>query len=428
MISMQRILLNKNVLWGCLGMLIYYAIMELYFLYFIGIEYSLFGFKLDFNLEKYAETKILFAIVLIQAIFISKISDFIYSIFIFFLVFFLVPSLITYSFADQDRGPLYSTFALVVAVGVFSVFKFEVPEIKRESLSFGAVMVLLILVLAPILFKFGIYFNLSNFVFEDILKTREQFDANSTAWINYLYNWLVKAVVPVVLVFFLIHKRYGYALISAIVLLYLFVISGNKLVYITTFVMLFFMFCGNGYFEKVKYLLFTLIAALVVIPVVDKFVLNNHILKGVFVMRMLFLPAQLNYNYFDFFEGNYLFFSESNFFRMYSTYPYDRPVGFIISETYFNAPEMNANNGIISDGFMNLGYPGIALNILIVAFTFMFFNSTKPDPRYLGIFFVMIFLFLSAPMLSMFVTSGLWIIILLSMTVMKAVKPTTGNV
>ena len=42
MISMQRILLNKNVLWGCLGMLIYYAIMELYFLYFIGIEYSLF--------------------------------------------------------------------------------------------------------------------------------------------------------------------------------------------------------------------------------------------------------------------------------------------------------------------------------------------------------------------------------------------------
>jgi hypothetical protein len=37
----------------------------------------------------------------------------------------------------------------------------------------------------------------------------------------------------------------------------------------------------------------------------------------------------------------------------------------------------------------------------------------------LGIFFVMIFLFLSAPLLSMFITSGLWIIILFSLTLMK---------
>jgi len=416
---MNRIFISKNVLWVSFAMLVYYIIMELYFLYFVGIEYSRFGFGMDLNFVKYAETKILFVIILVQSFFISRISEFIYSIFIFFLIFFLIPALVVYSFMDQAQGPLYSTFAMLVLLGALSIFRIKIPDLKGQSISFGSVMFLVALALMPILLKFGIDFNLANFLLANISDTRQQYDLNSVVWIDYLYHWLVKAIVPLVLVFFIIHKRYGFALISFLVLIYLFLVSGNKIVYITTFVMLFFALYGRDYFEKLKYFSFALIFALIVLPIADYFILENHTLKGIFVMRMLFLPAQLNYNYFDFFAGNPLFFSESNLFKMFIDYPYDRPVGFIISETYFNAPDMNANNGIISDGFMNLGYTGIVFNIVIVVLIFLFFNSTKPDPRYLGIFFVMIFLFLSAPMLSMFVTSGLWAIFILSMTMMK---------
>jgi hypothetical protein len=65
---------------------------------------------------------------------------------------------------------------------------------------------------------------------------------------------------------------------------------------------------------------------------------------------------------------------------MWSTYPYDRPIGFIIGQNYINAAEMNANNGIIGDGYMNLGYLGVGLNIAIVTAIFLFFNSIKSDP------------------------------------------------
>jgi hypothetical protein len=163
-----------------------------------------------------------------------------------------------------------------------------------------------------------------------------------------------------------------------------------------------------------------LVIGLLAIYLADYF-LGSH-LMGLFVMRMLFLPSYLNYFYFDFFEGKPLYFAESHFFNMWSTYPYDRPIGFIIGQNYINAAEMNANNGIIGDGYMNLGYLGVGLNIAIVTAIFLFFNSIKSDPRYLGIFCILIFLFLSAPMLSMFITGGLWFLFLMGITIMPEQK------
>ena len=48
-----------------------------------------------------------------------------------------------------------------------------------------------------------------------------------------------------------------------------------------------------------------------------------------------------------------------------------------IGEVYFNNGA-NANNGLISDGFMNFGYAGIGLNFIIVAGFYTFIRSTDP--------------------------------------------------
>ena len=101
---------------------------------------------------------------------------------------------------------------------------------------------------------------------------------------------------------------------------------------------------------------------------------------------MLFLPSQLNFYYFDFFSGNPLYFAESNLFKMFVDYPFDKPIGYVISEAYFSSSGMNANNGIIGDGYMNLGYWGVALNVALVSLIFAFFNSMQLDSRYLGVF------------------------------------------
>lgn len=380
------------------------------------------------NVEKYIETKILFVFILALSFFISRVSEFIYSIFVLFVIFFLVPALVTYSFSNQIPGPLYSIVVLLVCLSTISVIKIKIPSVKSVTISYRLTLFLILLVLIPFIYSFGFYFDFKNILLEDVFKTRDFFDENTSTSINYLYNWLVKAILPVLFIYFLIHQKYAFASIALLILLYLYIISGNKIVYITAFVMVFFFFAGSDYLSKIKYFAIGLIVALLLIPVADFYVLDNHSLKGTFVMRMLFLPSHLNYYYFDFFEGIPLHYAESSFFKMFATYPYDKPVGFVISQAYFKTLSMNANNGIISDGFMNLGYMGVAINIILVCGIFLFFNSVNPDSRYLGVFFLMIFLFLSVPMLSMFVTSGLWIIILLALTIMRnqeAVLPDT---
>jgi hypothetical protein len=262
---------------------------------------------------------------------------------------------------------------------------------------------------------------------KDIDTTRKIFNAGSSSFMGYLFPWLVQATLPLVLVFFLIRKKYWPGIVTFLIMLYLYTISGEKIVYVTCFMVLFFFAVGKSYVGKVKYFVAALILGLLVLPIGDYFLNERPILQGTFVMRMLFLPAELNYLYFDFFNGHPLYFSASSFFNLFFTYPFKEPVGFVISEAYFHTSAMNSNNGIISDGYMNLGYWGVGINIVLVSGIFFFFNALDLDARYLGIFFSLVFVFLSAPMLSIFMTSGLWIIFLMALTIMKR-RPLAGQV
>ncbi|GHN00241.1 hypothetical protein WSM22_17300 [Cytophagales bacterium WSM2-2] len=409
---------KKSVLSISVAMILYYVIMELYYYYFVGISYERFQMRLEVNTNKYFETKILFALMMIFSLYVSKKSEFIYAVLIFFIVSFFIPALVNYSFQNQIPWPLYSTFALLLSIGTISSYKIKTITLSNLYFSKSAILFLTTLILVPIFYTFGVYFNLGNFLLDDVYDTRAYFDMNSSVIINYLYNWLVRAILPVLLVFFLIKKQYSFAIFILAILVYLYAISGNKTVYITSFIVLFFFSFGKGWLEKIKFFLYALILVLILFPLVDSLI-DSHKLKGTFVMRLLFLPSHLDYFYFDLFKNNPLYFAESNFFKWFVHYPFDRPVGFIIAETYFSAPEMNANNGIISDGYMNLGYWGVGLNILLVSLIFMFFNSLPVDSRYLGIFFLLVFLLAGSPMLSMFITSGLWILILLGLTLKK---------
>lgn len=412
--------IKKNVLWVSLMMAAYYGIMELYYYYFICENYARFGFLINVNPAKYVETKILFLLVLGISIYVSNVSSFIYSVFIFFSIFFLVPTLVLFSFSDKERLPLYAIVILLFSLAAISSSRIKIPHIRSKALSSGVVMMFVLLCLAPIIWNFGLYLNPRNLILDDVYSTRDIFDESATSGINYLFNWLIKAIVPICLVFFLIHKRYTFALVTFLALLYLYAISGNKLVYITSFMILFFFFLGRDYIQKTTIISVCIVLGLLAAPLIDHYFFHNDTLKGAFVMRMLFLPSNMNYLYIDFFRDGPLYFAESHLFSMFFDYPYSKPIGYVIAERYFHVTDMNANNGFIGDGFMNLGFTGIGLNILVVSLIFLYFNSLNLDSRYLGIFFVMVFLFLSLPFLTMFNTSGLWIIFLFALTFMRA--------
>ena len=121
----------------------------------------------------------------------------------------------------------------------------------------------------------------------------------------------------------------------------------------------------------------------------------------------------LDISYLDFFEGKPLYWSES-VLKQFFEYPYDIRHEYLIGELYFNNDAMAANNGLISDGFMNLGSWGVAINVFIVAGYFMILNSLKIPPKYFGLYFLVIFSFLSSSLSIVLMTHGALVLLLIS--------------
>jgi len=98
---------------------------------------------------------------------------------------------------------------------------------------------------------------------------------------------------------------------------------------------------------------------------------------------------------------------------------YNQDPAFLIGQVYIHSNVVRANNGIISDGFMNFGMIGTITEIVVAALLFAFFNSLNISHKLFGIFLLMVFYLYSNPLLTNFLTNGIFITILISLFMLK---------
>ncbi len=394
--------------------------LEAYYFVFISNHFNYLGFKLDFSIVKYLETKLLLFLFFIYSLHLFKKSSFIYSIFVLLVILFYIPISILYSFMDSIGDPIYSVTFFLTIYTLIAPKKINIKTIclsaqNKFLILFGMALILVI----PIFLNFGWNINLKTLFFNEIYETRALFSKNLSTIQDYFYSWEVKIIIPILLIFLLIHQKYLLALLTFSILLYLYMISGNKSVYASTIVVLFFYFFGQDFSTKTRYFLQLLFFGLILIPLVDIYYIKNVFFSGIFVMRVFFFPSLLTYCYFDYFSNFSLYLSEHSFFNVFFQSPLEMKSALLISKVYFNTNDMYANNGIISDGYMNMGYIGVLMFSVVFSSIFLFFNSIRIDPRYYGIFFISIFFLLSIPFFTVLISGGLWLLIILSFFIMQ---------
>lgn len=415
-----KIIVKKEFLLITVLLTAIYIALELYYNYFISASYTYMGFIPDLNLFKYVITKAVFIALLVLSHAIYRQSTFLFSVYALLIFLFYIPIAILFSFSNLSIGPFVSTaffvsfFAFTPYIR-FPVHAWSIPEKFKPAIMLG----LSVLLLIPIVIKFGLSINLKTLALAEIYETREVFSKNLHGILAYIYNLEAKTIIPAALVFFFIRKRYFFAVLLILMLLYLYVISGNKLVYFTSIIVVFFYYVGRNYVSKVSNFFLLMLIFFALFPIIDNFILERPLLAGTFVNRFLFIPALLTNFYFDFFEGNPFYFAESHLFNLFVKSPYEMLVGFLITDVYWNEPEVYASNGIVSDGFMNLGYLGVAGFSIAFTLLFSLFNSFKIHKGFYGIFFCYIYIILSAPFFSCLITGGILIFILLSMLILR---------
>jgi hypothetical protein len=150
--------------------------------------------------------------------------------------------------------------------------------------------------------------------------------------------------------------------------------------------------------------------------------------KAIIINRFLFVPAQLNFYYYDFFSQNpKIFWTDSKWLLIGKIidYPYSLPLPMVIGDTYFNNPETSANTSWIGSGYAHAGFFGMMIYAIIIGLIFKYldFKAKILDKNFIIISFspFTISLFFSSDLKTVFLSNGLLLYLLLLSSI-KSIK------
>ncbi|MDB4271081.1 hypothetical protein N9896_03190, partial [bacterium] len=324
--------------------------------------------EFDFSVLRFFVATFLFFINLILLNSLKK-TKFIFIVLSIFFALLTIPSLIAYTSPGMYPVKLLwyhqGFFLALYALSKVHIDFSRVPVINKTQALYLLLGITTIGII-PYLMVYGPYINLKNLLLLDVYETRRFMSKLSNPYFGYTYSIFTKIIIPLIIVFSLELKKKVWVLVGVLYLILFYLFGAHKTVYVGLFVVL--VFYRLSFAQSVKYMvkysniLIVLFAALALIGYDYPWILSFR--------RIHFLPSLLDICYVDYFEGNYLYWSES-ILKRFIEYPYDVRATNLIGEVYFNRPDMSANNGLISDGYMNFGTFGVVFNILLSAIYFM---------------------------------------------------------
>lgn len=164
-----------------------------------------------------------------------------------------------------------------------------------------------------------------------------------------------------------IKKRYWLVFIGISGQIFIFSITGQKSVALSSIFILGIIFCiqKNGR-DFVLRFIYSLTCLIVISMGADHFFHSSEY-TSLFVRRMLITPGLLLNYYFDFFSNNPKIYLSHSIFVNFIDYPYDRLPPFLIGKEFFGREDLAANANIWADSYANFGYFGIFFFTLLLS-------------------------------------------------------------
>ncbi|MFS4492762.1 hypothetical protein [Maribacter sp. 2308TA10-17] len=284
----------------------------------------------------------------------------------------------------------------------------NIPVLKKKQALYLLLLITTIGTL-PYLLIYGPHINLKNLLLLDVYETRAIMGKLSNPYFGYTYSLFTKIIIPLIILFALELKKKVWVIVGVLYLILFYLFGAHKTVYAGLLVVL--IFYRFSFAQGVNYIAkYSSIAILGCML----FALVGYDYPWILSFRRIhFIPTLLDICYLDFFDGQPIYWSES-ILKRFVEYPFEMRSTNLIGEAYFNRADVSANNGLVSEGFMNMGSFGVAINIILVSTYFMLLNNLKISPKYFGLFFLVIFSFISSSLFTVFLTHGALALLLVS--------------
>jgi len=383
------------------------ASLELGYTAYVSPLFAYAGFAFAPSLVAYLESwLIFFGLLIVCPRLLKKPSDF-FSAYIVFLI--LTPTLVYFALSGQERNMLYYLLASYLTLELARCSpKLRIPSMRHATWVLVASLVgLASLVTIWMILSGGLsYFNLN------ILRVYE-FRDDASAALNvgimaYFVSWVAKVVGPALLALALFWGK-PLLLIAAIGLqIFWFGITGHKSVLFYPLIPFFVWF----FYRKSRALSLVAIGglALVVLSLLLYLILDELFIASLLVRRLFFVPAQLNFAYYDFFTANGFLYWANSFASGFVEYPYDSSPAQVVGD--YLGHGAFANNSFFSTGYMHAGLIGMLIYSAISGWVLSVVDSLCAIgfEKWLAISFVagpLVAMLMSADLLTALLTHGL---------------------
>ena len=368
--------------------------------YFIVPIFGYTGFQWNFSYIKLLESILI--IILFEKVLPRKCdrpSDFILNI---HFLLPILPMLVLYTVSNRSRIFMYAVlfcFYIIINLRNTSFFNIRLRKINQNFLMNALILICLIYVL--ILFNYR-GFKL-NFNFFDIYMYRAMYSDSLPRFFNYLSPLVSKVFLPAA-VFLCITYRHKLAILILIIsstLIFGYTQHKGTFFYPLFVIVLYNIIKSEKAIEQLKASYLFLLAICMLFFYFENTI--SQFIASVFFRRALLVPAELNFQYFEYFSIHKNVFWANNFFTFgLIDYPYDLPTANIMGD-YINKNASNyANTGWIGSGFMHFHFIGLFIYSVVISIVMSVLDSLS---KHTGIRLVIALTFI--PILTMFISSDL---------------------
>lgn len=365
----MKIKLNRLVMF--LGVILYIAGLKLSYVYFISPDFSYFGY-INLHPTKIVQIVSIIFVLFPLLFFDTKVQA--PSRVVFWIIYLMVyiPAMLVPDYVRLNGFDEIITLKFTIFCALFLLyFVSELPKISIYYFNNNNVLVAGFLVLfslsmwGMIIQSFGIHFNFSEV--DDVYDLREAYRDQVNRFSGYAINWQSKIIDALLLAVGFIKKRYWLVFIGISGQIFIFSITGQKSVALSSIFILGIIFCiqKNGR-DFVLRFIYSLTCLIVISMGADHFFHSSEY-TSLFVRRMLITPGLLLNYYFDFFSNNPKIYLSHSIFVNFIDYPYDRLPPFLIGKEFFGREDLAANANIWADSYANFGYFGIFFFTLLLS-------------------------------------------------------------
>lgn len=255
-------------------------------------------------------------------------------------------------------------FALTfILTGFIKIKQVPLGGIKHSRVNDTILYLGLVFFSAIIIFISGYYANFRfHLSFNDVYDLRQQASAfNIPTIVRYAWSPATN-ILPLLFVYFLSKKKYAICGFIVFVILLNFSINGMKSTFFKLLICVFFTIRN---FKNFKHYYLPIFILLLLVTIIEGMLWDFHIVHDIVIRRAFFIPTLLDTYYYDYItQHGPMFYSRTG-----------TAIQYIIGDVYFGNPEMDCNNGLFSDAFMNLGVLGCFVYPIVYAVLFKLSGS-----------------------------------------------------